>query len=158
MYDYGPDSESSGKKFFTSVPPYFLAPLIFAIPFIAVDFFNYYSAGSALILSLPILALMYAGCGALAGYFGARQGKASSGFPLIGALAGLSLWLASTIVNTIIGLIIGTASLGFTLLLGVPYLCLCAPLQLIGGGLMGALGGFLIGLTHKGESTDEYYG
>jgi len=155
--DYEPKLSGAGS-FFSSIPPSILAALIFAIPFIAVDFFNYYSAGSALVLSLPILAILYAASGALAGFLATKQGKTATGFPLTGALAGLSLWLTSTVVNTIIGLIIGTASLGFTLLLGIPYLCLCAPFQLIGGGLMGALGGFIYGLFHRGDSPSDSYG
>jgi hypothetical protein len=158
MNDYDLDPEPSGRNFFTSIHPSVQAALIVAIPFIAVDFFNYYSAGTALVISLPILMLLYIICGALAGFLAAKQGRVSSGFPMIGALAGLTLWLSSTIINTIIGLIIGTASLGVTLLLGIPYLCLCAPLQMIGGGLMGALGGFLLGLFHKGDSSSDSYG
>jgi hypothetical protein len=155
--DYGLDSGSPKKNFFSSIPPFILAPLIFALPFIAVDFFNYYSAGTALAISLPILAILYAGCGALAVFFATKRGTGMA-HPMVGALAGLLLWLISTVVNTVISLILGTASLGMTLLLGIPYLCLCAPLQLVGGGLMGALGGFLLGLFHKGSSSGDTYG
>jgi hypothetical protein len=149
-------------SFFSGLRPSLRAALLFAIPFMVVDFFNYYSAGTALVLSLPFLAILYTACGALASKYAARQGRTSSEFLLIGAMGGLALWLASTIVNTVISLIIGTASLGTTLLLGIPYLCLCAPIQLIGGGLMGGLGGFIYSLFHKdsgGESaTGDYYG
>lgn len=161
-YDFDGNSEKVSKKF-VGMPAWLLASLILALPFMAVDFFNYYSAGTALVISFPVLCLLYAGCGALAGFFTARKGGDPSTFALTGAFSGLALWLASTVVNTIIALILGTASLGTTLLLGVPYLCLCAPFQLFGGGLLGALGGFLFGLfwRRSGSSSstgDSIYG
>jgi hypothetical protein len=156
MSDNNFDADFKEKGFGLSIHPSILAALIFALPFIAVDFFNYYSAGTALALSLPVLALMYAGCGALATFFAIKQGRLSMGFPLIGALAGLMLWFVSTLVNTILSLILGTASVGLTLLLGIPYLCICAPIQLIGSGLMGALGGFLLGLFYGNKSSSDF--
>jgi hypothetical protein len=154
------DHRTSGVvTFFSGLHPSIRAALLFAIPFIVVDFFNYYSAGTALVLSLPVLAILYGACGALACKFAAGQGRTSSDFLWIGTVGGLALWLASTVVNTVISLIIGAASLGITLFLGIPYLCLCAPFQLIGGGLMGMLGGFLYGLFTRPRSTGEedYY-
>ena len=139
------------------LPPYVSAALIFAIPFMVVDFFNYYSAGTALVLSTPLLAIFYTACGAVAGKF-AGDRDLSPNFLLTGAFAGIILWLVSTVVNTIISLIVGAASLGTTLLLGIPYLCLCAPLQLVGGGLMGGLGGFIYSLFYKGSDHDSDYG
>lgn len=155
--DFGDNLGSPG--FFGNLPPIIRAAAICAIPFIVADFFNYYSAGTALVLSLPILALIYAGCGALASKFELEEGGLVSGALYTGAKAGLTLWLTSTIVNTLISLIIGAASFGATLVLGIPYLCLCAPLQLLGGGLMGALGGFVyekISGNSSGIDNDYY--
>ncbi|HEB78688.1 MAG TPA: hypothetical protein ENI90_09190 [Methylothermaceae bacterium] len=125
------------------LPPSVRAAALFALPFIIADFFNYYSAGTALAFSLPVLALFYAGCGGLASKFAGDDGRDPADFLYVGAIAGLALWATSLLVNTIISLIIGTATLGTTLLLGVPYLCLCAPVQLIVGGLLGMLGGWV---------------
>lgn len=159
MSDYYDDVPNRGGGFFSSLPPYIHAPLIFSIPFIVADFFNYYSAGTALVISLPVLGLIYIICGVLSSKFAADQGRASSELLYIGAFAGLVLWLVSTVVNTIIALILGTATLGTSLLLGIPYLCLCAPLQMVGGGLMGAFGGFLYGLFFGDSipSDDDFY-
>ena len=142
------------KSFFSSLPPGIAAALILAVPFMVVDFFNYYTAGTALIFSGPVLALIYTACGALAAYLAGQRGHRSGEFAYTGAMAGLSLWLASTIVNTIVSLVIGAASLGATLLVGIPYLCLCAPIQLLMGGLLGMLGGFLY--KKFGGYHDEY--
>ena len=161
MSDYfdGFGDNLGSPGFLGNLPPVIRAAAICAIPFIVADFFNYYSAGTALVLSLPILALIYAGCGALASKFEIEEGSSVSGALYTGAKAGLTLWLTSTIVNTIISLIIGAATLGATLILGVPYLCLCAPLQLLGGGIMGALGGFIyekISGNSSGIDNDYY--
>lgn len=162
--EYG-DNESGGAGilgFLSNLPPSILAALIFALPFMAIDFFNYYSVGTALALSTPVLAILYAACGALAGKLALDRGGSAPNYLVIGATAGIILWLVSTVINTIISLIIGTASLGTTLLLGIPYLCLCAPLQFIGGGLMGAFGGFIYSIFHKDSDADsgggDYYG
>jgi hypothetical protein len=142
------------KPFYSSLPPGILAALILAVPFMVIDFFNYYTAGTVLVFSGPILALIYIGCGALAAYLSGRRGHRSTEFVYTGATAGLSLWLASTIVNTVVSLVIGAASLGVTLLFGIPYLCLCAPFQLVLGGVLGMLGGFLY--KKFGGHRDEY--
>jgi hypothetical protein len=138
--------------YFRAIPLVPRAVLAFVFPFIFVDFWNYYSAGTALLLSAPILALLYAGCGALAAKFASDQ--SDTRFAYTGAAAGALLWLASTLVNTAIGLVIGTASLGATLLLGVPYLCFCAPGNLILGALAGALGGAIFSWFHRNNPSN----
>ena len=156
--EFGETKARGVAGFVIGMHPNVQAVLIFALPFIVVDFFNYYSAGTALALSTPILAILYAGCGALAGKFASARSESTPNFLVSGALAGLFLWLVSTLVNTIISLIVGAASLGATLLLGIPYLCLCAPVQLIGGGLMGALGGFIFSIFYKRSNKDSELG
>jgi hypothetical protein len=93
--------------------------------------------------------IIYLGSGALCSHFAFHQGRTLSEMPALGAVSGAGLWLASTVVNTVIGLFLGTVSLGATFLLGIPYLCLCAPFNLIGGALVGALGAWLYSLFAK---------
>jgi hypothetical protein len=159
-FGYGDDQFGKGGMpgFLAGLPPNVRAAVLFAIPFIVVDLINYFSAGMGLVISLPILALMYTACGALAAKFAGDDGQNESEFLFIGATSGLLLWLTSTVVNVVISLIVGTASLGTTLLLGVPYLCLCAPAQLIGGGLLGTLGGLLYKmLGNRSQGFDDGY-
>lgn len=146
MYNDDFSSTSSG---WSSLSPNLKADLILVLPFIFADFFNYYSAGVALIISGPIMFLLYLGSGALCANFALRQGRITSELPALGAMTGAGLWLTSTVTNTVIGLFLGTLSLGTTLVLGLPYLCLCAPVNLIGGALVGALGGWLYSLFVK---------
>jgi len=138
-----PPSSMSG---WSNLSPNLKSDLIFLLPFIFVDFFNYYSAGAALIISGPIMLLLYLGSGALCSFFALRQGRNTSELAALGAVTGAGLWLVSTIVNALVGVIVGTASLGATLLLGVPYLCLCAPINLIGGAIAGAIGAWLFSI------------
>lgn len=116
------------------------AALIFAVPFTIVDAVHYYTAGTALVVSLPLVILMYLSCGALAGKFAAAGSAAGSEMSRIGAAAGAKLWLFSTVVNSVIGVVIGATSFGVTLFLGIPYLCLCAPVLAAGGMILGTMG------------------
>lgn len=154
------ETTSSGKSFFTHLPAPLTTALLFAIPFIIVDFFNYYSAGLAQTVSFPILVILYAACGAVAVKLADLKGSGSARGFVTGASAGLLLWVVSTLVNTIIGLIMGTLSMGGTLLLGIPYLCLCAPLQLLGGSVTAGLGGMVYRMFRKPPAADlgEFYG
>jgi len=141
--------------FFSRLSPASKAALIFAVPFTAADFFNYYSAGTSLIISLPVQIILYIACGALAAYFASNLGEYSTNLFAVGAKAGFTLWLISTVVNTILALIFGALTFGGALLLGLPYLCLCAPVQAIGGILMGGMGGFILGLFHSNSSPSD---
>ena len=132
-----------------ALAPNVKADLILLLPFILADFFNYYSAGAALIISGPIMFIIYLVCVTLCGYFALNQGRTGTQILALGAFAGAGLWMASTILNTIIGLFLGTASLGATLIMGIPYLCLCAPFNLIGGALIGAFGAWFYSLFSR---------
>lgn len=160
MNDYFNDFTENTSGFLSGFSPTVRAAVFFAIPFIIADFFNYFSAGTALIITFPLLMIFYCGCGALAAKFSNESGAA--GTPAYsGAIAGLWLWGVSLGVNTIIGLVLGTVTLGATLLLGLPYICICGPIQLIGGALLGAFGGFLYGMfggKGAGPNNDSYDG
>ena len=152
MTDYNdPDSPRSGWNRF---PPQLRAALLISVPFIAADFFNYYSAGTALILSLPVLALLFLGGGALAAKFAADDGRSDLVF--VGATSALILWAISLLVNGIIALIPGLLSFGATFLVGLPYICICGPFQLIGGALVGALGAWLYKVIAGRGQRDEW--
>jgi len=128
---------------FCSFSPASRAVILFALPFTLVDAVHYYTAGSALIFSLPLLGLFYLLCGALAARF-ARQDELDPGkLPATGRSAGLRLWLTSTVINTLLAIILGFTSLGLSLLSGAVYLCLFAPLHALGSALIGWLGAWV---------------
>ena len=110
MYDEPEPVENKYFGWFTGIHPVARAAIMFALPFIAVDFFNYYSAGTALVISGPILAIMYAACGALAAKFAAGPDMVTGDYVKTGALAGLTLALQNTKLIALSGLITGIAA------------------------------------------------
>jgi low temperature requirement protein LtrA len=133
---------SRAAAFFNSFSPSSRAALIFVIPFTVVDAIHYYTAGTALVFSLPLVILIYLFCGAVAGKFSFADGVEKTAMLKAGAIAGVKLWFMSTIINTIISLVIGASSLGLTLILGIPYLCLCSPIVAAGTAIAG-LGSYI---------------
>jgi uncharacterized protein YceK len=160
MSNFDNDNFGGSGYFWSGWPSQVKAALIFTIPFVIVDLFNYFfatlSVGTVFAISCPLLFLLYAGCGAVATRFSSSQGFGSTNDIVVGATAGAALWLISTIVNTIISLILGTASLGTTLILGVPYIICCAPLSLIMGAIAGAAGALIVSRLFGHSTPDEF--
>lgn len=134
---------STIHSLFHSYSPASRAVILFALPFTIVDAVHYYTAGAALIFSLPILLLIYLLCGALAAKFARASEPETLDLARTGRTAGVRLWLTSTIINTLLAVILGVASLGYTFLSGGVYVCLFAPLHALGSALTGWLGGWV---------------
>ncbi len=128
---------------YNSFTPASRSAILFAIPFTVVDAIHYYTAGTALIFSLPLVVLIYLLCGALAVKIAHQEGQEMKVLSSIGRSAAVRLWLTSTVINTLISVLLGFTSLGLTLLSGAFYLCLFAPLHALGSALVGWLGGWL---------------
>jgi len=134
---------SSMYRLYKSFTPASRAAILFAIPFTVVDAVHYYTAGTALLFSLPLLVLIYLVCGWVAAVIASQEQVDLSKLPGTGRSAGLRLWLTSTVINTLLAVVIlGFLSLGITMLSAAVYLCL-APLHALGSALMGWLGGWL---------------
>ena len=136
-------------RLFYSFTPASRAVISLAIPFTIVDAIHYYTAGTALIFSFPILVLIYLYCGAKAARLAYVENQDIDSLAHIGRSAGLRLWLTSTVINTFIAVIMGFASLGFTLLGGAVHLCLFAPFHALASGLLGWLGAKLFQQYYK---------
>ena len=134
---------SSFAAFYRSFSPAGRAVIWFLLPFTLLDAAHYYSAGAALIFSFPLLLSASLLCGALPAYLSHQQGLPVKQVLQSAWRAGFQLWLASTIANTFLILVLGVASLGAILLSSAIYLCLAAPLQVFGSSLAGWLGGWL---------------
>jgi hypothetical protein len=137
------DLKSAIARLYHSFTPASRAVILFTLPFALLDAIHYYTAGTGLLVTLPLLLVAYLACGSLAARIAAREGQEMSAFPRIGASAGIKLWLASTLINTLVSLLLGFATLGGTLLSTAVYLCLFAPLHALGSVLIGWLGGGL---------------
>lgn len=158
MNEFTSSLQNSGiNRFWSSLAPSTRAALALALPYTLVDAVHYYTAGSALVFSLPILIILYLWCGALAARFSSAGGHAADQWPTHGFKAGITLWLISTLVNALIAVLVGVASLGLTLALGVPYLLLCGPVFLVISGLGGWLGARGYGaVSRRIEKDDEF--
>ena len=83
----------------------------------------------------------------------ARDGRA----PVVnGALTGITLWGFSILFDILLTIILSAPSLGISLVVGVPYLCLCGPTELFIGAILGSFGGLLYGFFHN-DSTDTFF-
>lgn len=129
--------------FFNSFSAGTRAALLFAIPFTLVDSLHYYTAGTAIVFSLPLLFVFYLLCGFLAARLQIAAGGNYGQAARQGFWSGIRLWCFSTLVNTFISLLVGAFSLGLSLVLGIPYLLLCAPVLLVLGAFVGLLGASL---------------
>jgi len=154
-YGYETDPYENKNNRVSRLPAGVKAALIFGLPFIAINAFNIFSVGSGLVISLPVEILLYTVCGLLAGKFAADQGRSGRELSLSGTTAGVCLWGFSTLVNLILNLIAGGLTFGSMLIFGIPYMCLCAPVELVGGGLAGTLGGFLYGVISGKKSPPD---
>ena len=155
MNDYIDDRRNSG--FLSGLSPIIRAVLICLLPFATIDFANYYTFGLSTILTCVFMLLIYAGCGALCVKFTYDAGQNKPMY-IEGAKAGALLWLLSVLVNVLIGLVLGTASLGGTLLLGLPYLFCLAPFFLVMGGVAGGIGATLFErFRGPRPANDDYY-
>jgi hypothetical protein len=135
--------ESSLSRLYRSFSPASRAVILFAIPFTMIDAIHYFTAGSALIFSFPLLFLTYLLCGMFAARIAIQDKPDVSNLPHIGRSAAFRLWLTSTVINTLLAMFFGVASLGLSLLSGVLYLCVFAPLHAVGSALVGWLGGWI---------------
>lgn len=153
MYDnYGTD-DSGG--WFSRLPAPVRAALAVAIGLLILNVITFITAGSGAAISLPLQALVYLGSGVLGARFGADDHDGRE--PIVnGALAGLTLWGFSFLIDIVLTLLLSVPSLGISLVVGVPYLCLCGPTELVGGTIIGSFGGFLYSLFSDGETNSFY--
>lgn len=135
-------NESWLGKLYHSFSPASRAVIWLALPFTLLDALHYYTAGAALIFSLPLLMLIYFLCGSLAARLECVEGAQSKDLPRIGQNAAVRLWLISTVINTLLAFVLGLTSLGITIVSSAFYLCL-APIHLAGSALIGRLGGWI---------------
>lgn len=155
MNDYYDFDDRGG--WFSRLPAPARAALVVAIGLLILNTITFITAGSGAVISLPLQALVYLGCGVLGAMFGADDEDGRT--PVVnGAMAGLTLWGISFLVDILLTLFLSVPSLGISLVVGVPYLCLCGPTELIIGSIIGSFGGFLYGLFHDNGNSSLYDG
>lgn len=148
--------QSKAGNFFYSFSPAARAALVFVVPFTLLDALHYYTAGTAMVVSLPFVGLAYLLCGMLAARYALREEGAAARPARVGAVSGALLWLASTLINTGIHMVIvGLGTAGVTMFLGGWYLCLCGPVHALLAGLLGAMGGWLYAFVSERANTPQ---
>lgn len=154
-YDFDDNRRRGG--FGLNLPGPLRAALFVSIGLLVLNLVTFLTAGAGAALSLPLLGLVYLGCGALSARFNAQDNEGRA--PVIaGAMAGGALWIISFVANILLTLLLGGFSLGIGFLIGVPYLCLCSPVELLLGAILGSFGGFVYGLFdgRSGSSVDGW--
>lgn len=156
-YDFDDDRRSGG--FGSNLPGPLRAALFVSIGLLILNVVTFLTAGTSAALSLPLLGLVYLGCGALSARFNAQDNEGRA--PVIaGAMGSGALWIISFVANALLTLLMGGLSLGVGFLIGVPYLCLCGPVELLLGAILGSFGGLVYGLISDrggGASGNPYW-
>ncbi len=139
-------------RLYHSFSPASRAVIWFVLPFTLLDAVHYYTAGAAIVFSLPLLMLIYLLCGCIAARLACLEGAQQDSFPRTGQTATIRLWLVSTMINTFLAFVLGLTTLGITIISGMFYLCL-APIHLAGSALIGWLGGWLYQRLYQRTSS-----
>ena len=141
--------QSKLLRLYDSLAPQTKAVVNLGFPFLVIDGIHYYTAGSTIAFSLPILLLIFLYCGMTAARFAYLANEDLDRLPSIGFRAGMQLWFLSTILNAALAIVIGAASLGMTTLLGIPYLLFCGPVLFLLSGFLGWVGAYLSKLYYQ---------
>ncbi|MEI7850039.1 MAG: hypothetical protein WCK35_29875, partial [Chloroflexota bacterium] len=86
--------------------------------------------------------IIYLLCGVKAARITLQEEPEATNLARVGRSAGLRLWLTSTVLNILLAVVMGFASLGLSIIGGTVYLCF-TPLHALGSALLGWLGGWL---------------
>lgn len=136
-------------KFYRSFSPASRAAILFTIPFTILDAVHYFTAGSALIFSFPLVIAIYLLCGMLAANIARQEGQEYHELPKNGKNAAFRLWIVSTAINLLISLLLGFTTFGIGFLGGLLYLCLLGPFHALGSAVIGWIGAWLYQQLHK---------
>lgn len=151
------DNNPRRRSFASSIPGPVRAALIVSVGLLILNGITFLTAGTGAALSIPLLGLVYLGCGILAARLDATAGTNRTSVAA-GATGGAALWVISFLTNLLLTLLLGAPSLGISLLVGIPYLCLCSPVEFLLGGILGSFGGLIYGLFSSRRDPPSTYG
>lgn len=156
MFDHD-DFDNVPTGFFGSIPPGVRAGLITGVFLVGAGLISSFTGGTAAVFCFPVLLLIYAGNGALAGYFAGHSGADAADFSKTGAIAGLVAWGFSALYYLVIAPIVGLATIGLGFL-DVARWVLCGPIDLAVQVALGALGSWAYGrFSGAGRDSSNYY-
>jgi len=153
MNDYNDYYDFDNNNRFSRLPAPVRAALLVVFALLILNTITFITVGTGATISLPLIALVYLACGVLGAMFSVNTNDGQS--PVIsGALAGLILWFFSFLINILLTILLSAPSLGISIAIGIPYLCLCAPTELFIGAILGSFGGLLYGFFDDGHNDD----
>lgn len=149
-YDFDDNPRRGG--FASGISGPLRAALFVSVGLLILNAITFLTAGTGAALSLPLLGLVYLSCGILAARLDA-DAESNRSAVTAGAMGGAVLWVISFLTNLVLTLLLGAPSLGISLLVGIPYLCLCSPVELLLGAILGSFGGLIYGLFRSRRSS-----
>lgn len=133
------------------MPPFLRSAIIVTVGLFALQIVNVLTVGIALLVSYPLLILIYIGNGALAGYFANQDGIVETAFHqglLSGLVVGVLEWIIYGLLISVFGVL--TIGFGYVGLIA----CLCAPVDIIIAAGFSGLGSWIVGRTIGPEDVD----
>jgi len=134
------------------MPPFLRAALIVTVGLLALQIVNVLTVGVALLISYPLLILIYIGNGALTGYFANQDGIVDTAFQQ-GLLSGLVLGVLEWIIYGLLISVFGILTIGFGYVGLVA--CICAPVDILVAVGFSGLGSWIVARTIGPEEVDE---
>ena len=148
--------ETAVFRLYRSFSPASRAAILLTIPFTLVDAIHYYTAGTALVVSFPLVILVYLVCGITAGRMATRDDPTADKLFRVGGMAAFRLWLTSTVINVLISVLLGFVTVGATVVATTAYLCLSAPLHAMASWVIGGTGGWLHQEIRERTRPDDF--
>jgi hypothetical protein len=153
MYDSYESEPTPGAA--SGMHPGFLAGLIVGALLTVLGLVSSITGGAVAVICLPLMLLIYAGAGVLAGYLSVRSGRGADNLSKMGAIAGLVSWGISAVYYLLIAPLVGFATLGLGLV-DVARWLICGPVQVAVQVALGALGAWAFGRFSGARPTDTY--
>lgn len=153
--EYGSSAVKSAKGSWNRLHPGIRSALALGVVLLGLNILQTLSAGTSLIVCLPIQVMLFGVNGGLAAYFALQSGYHTSDLPRVGVVAGFFGWILPSIFYLIFGVILGLVTFGIGFL-GIAAWILCFPISLMTQIILGAGGAWLYGRFAPTSLPEEY--
>lgn len=133
------------------LPPSLRSALIMWLFLFGIALFNSFTGHTSIIFCYPIQWLLYIANGYVAGRFALDDGASKSELARVGALAGFFAWIMPAVYYVVFSALFGLVTLGVGLV-GMVFLLICGPIDLVLHAVFGIFGAWLAGRNHQEPS------